>query len=36
MEKGRCYSVLMGKPEEKTSLGKPRSRLQDNINICLQ
>jgi hypothetical protein len=37
MEKrGGAYSVLMGKPEERTSLGTPRSRLQDNINICLQ
>jgi len=26
----------MGKTEERTSLGKPRSRWQDNTNICLQ
>jgi hypothetical protein len=37
MEKRRgACSVLMGKPEERTSLGKPRSRWQDNMNICLQ
>jgi len=30
-EKRNIYSVFMGKPDEKTPLGRPRPRLQDNI-----
>jgi hypothetical protein len=30
------YSVLMGKPEGKRSLGRPRSRWKDNSNMDLQ
>jgi hypothetical protein len=34
MEKRRgAYSVLTRKPEEKASLGKQRSRWQDNMNV---
>jgi hypothetical protein len=34
MVEGRdVYSVLVGKPEEKRSLGKPRRRWEDNIKI---
>jgi len=36
MEKGSVYRVLVGKPEGKTSLGRPRSRLEDNIKMDLQ
>jgi hypothetical protein len=28
--------VLVGKPEGKRSLGRPRRRLEDNINVDLQ
>ena len=30
------YSVLLGKPEGKRSLGIPRRRWQDNIKVDLQ
>jgi hypothetical protein len=30
------YRVLMGKPEEKRPLGRPRRRWEDNIKIDLQ
>jgi hypothetical protein len=29
------YMVLVGKPEEKTLLGRPRRRWEDNIKIDL-
>jgi len=31
-EKRSEYRVLMGKPEGKSPLGRPRSRWEDNIN----
>ena len=37
MEQGRrMYRVLVGKPEEKRPLGRPRRRLEDNIKMDLQ
>jgi len=37
MGKGRgMYRVLMGKPEEKRILGRPRRRWEDNIKMDLQ
>jgi hypothetical protein len=30
------YRVLVGKPEEKRPLGKPRRRWEDNIKMDLQ
>jgi hypothetical protein len=30
------YTVLVGKPEEKRPLGRPRHRWQDNIKMNLQ
>jgi len=30
------YRVLVGKPEGKGPLGRPRSRWEDNINVDLQ
>jgi hypothetical protein len=30
------YSVLMGKPEGKRPLGRPRHRWEDNIKMDLQ
>jgi hypothetical protein len=30
------YKVLMGKPEGKRPLGRPRSRCEDNIKMNLQ
>jgi len=32
----RVYRVLVGKPEGKISLGRPRRRWVDNIRIDLQ
>jgi len=32
----QVYRVLMGKPEGKRPLGRPRRRWEDNINIDLQ
>jgi len=31
-----AYKVLVGKPEGRRPLGKPRRRWQDNIKMCLQ
>jgi hypothetical protein len=37
MGKGRgLYGVLVGKPEVKSPLGRPRHRWQDNIKMDLQ
>jgi hypothetical protein len=37
MEEGRnVYSVLMGKPEGKIPLGRPRRRWEDNIKMAFQ
>jgi hypothetical protein len=37
MEKGRdVYSGLVGKPEGKRPMGRPRHRWEDNIKIDLQ
>jgi len=37
MEKKRgVYSVLVGKPERKKPLGRPRHRWEDNIKMDLQ
>jgi hypothetical protein len=37
MGEGRCvYRVLVGKPEGKRPLGRPRSRLEDNIKMDLR
>jgi hypothetical protein len=37
MGEGRCvHRVLMGKPEGKRSLGRPRRRGEDNIKMDLQ
>jgi hypothetical protein len=37
MGEGRgVYRVLMGKPEEKRPLGRPRCRWEDNIKMGLQ
>jgi hypothetical protein len=37
MGEGRgVYRVLMGKPEGKTPLGRPRLRWEDNIKMDLQ
>jgi len=33
--KGVCR-VLVGKPQEKRPLGRPRHRLEDNIKMALQ
>ena len=30
------YSILVGKPEGKRPIGRPRSRWEDNINMDLQ
>jgi hypothetical protein len=34
-EKSNVYSILVGKPEGKRPLGRPRSRWVDNIKIAL-
>jgi hypothetical protein len=31
-----AYRVLVGKPERKRTLGRPRSRLEDNIKMNLR
>jgi hypothetical protein len=37
MGEGRCvYRVLLGNPEEKRPMGRPRCRWQDYINMDLQ
>ena len=35
-ERRRVYRVLVGKPEVKRSLGRPRRRWEDNIKTDLQ
>jgi hypothetical protein len=35
-EKRNAYRILMGKPEGKRPLGRPRRRLVDNIKIHLR
>jgi hypothetical protein len=35
-EKRGCYRVLVGKPEGKSPLGRPRVRWEYNIKIDLQ
>jgi hypothetical protein len=35
-EKGGLYRVLVGKPEGKKPLGRPRRRWEDNIKMNLQ
>jgi hypothetical protein len=35
-ERRGVYRVLVGKPEGKRPLGRPRHRWEDNINIGLQ
>jgi hypothetical protein len=30
-----AYKILVGKPEEKRSLGRPRLRWEDNIKMVL-
>jgi len=34
--RGEAYRVLVGKPEEKRLLGRPRRRWEDNIKMDLQ
>jgi hypothetical protein len=37
MGEGRgVYSVLMGKPEEKRPMGRPKRRCEDNIKMDLE
>jgi len=37
MGEGRgVYGVLVGRPEEKRPLGRPRRRWEDNINVDLR
>ena len=35
-ERRGAYRVLVGRPEGKRPLGKPRSRWEDNIKVNLQ
>jgi hypothetical protein len=35
-EEGGVYRVLVGKPEGKTPLGRPRRKWEDNIRMDLQ
>ena len=35
-ERRGVYTVLVGKPEEKRPLGRPRRRWEDNIKMDLQ
>jgi hypothetical protein len=35
-KEGDVYKVLVGKPEAKRPLGRPRRRLEDNIKMDLQ
>ena len=35
-ERRDIYRVLVGKPDGKTPLGRPRNRWEDNIKIDLQ
>jgi hypothetical protein len=36
LERRGVYRVLVGKPEEKRPLGRPRHRWEDNIKMVLQ
>jgi hypothetical protein len=36
VESRRVYRVLVGKPDRKSSLGRPRYRWEDNIKMDLQ
>ena len=36
MERGGAVRVLVGKPEEKRPLGRPRRRWEDNFTMDLQ
>jgi hypothetical protein len=36
MGEQECYGILVGKPEGKRPLGRPRRRLVDNIKIYLK
>jgi hypothetical protein len=36
IEKMNAYSILVGKPEGKRALGRPRCRLVDNIKMDLR
>jgi hypothetical protein len=31
-----AYKILVGNPEGKKSIGRPRRRWEDNIRICLR
>jgi hypothetical protein len=35
-EKRNAYRILVGKPERKRPLGRPRCRWEDNIRIDLR
>jgi hypothetical protein len=35
-EKRRAYRILVGRPERRRPLGRPRRRQEDNIKIDLQ
>jgi hypothetical protein len=35
-EKRNAYRILMGKPEEKRALGRPRHKWEDNIKMDLR
>jgi hypothetical protein len=35
-EKRNAYRILVGKPEEKSPLGRPRHRWEDNIRMDLR
>jgi hypothetical protein len=35
-EKGGAYRILVGRPEGRRPLGRPRHRREDNINMDLQ
>ena len=35
-ENRNVYSILVGKPEERRLLGRPRCRLEDNIKMVLK
>jgi hypothetical protein len=35
-EMGNAYKILVGKPEGKRLLGRPRHRLEDNIRVDLK
>jgi hypothetical protein len=35
-EKTKMYNVLVGKPDEKRALGRPRRRCEDGIRMDLR